>query len=86
MLEWLMGGSRLNLETTSMEAQTAARQEWLSEHDPNCDMCAEKDRVQPIRPVYRCPMHMSCMAGMVGDPLFGFEFKRYRDAPHEAGN
>ena len=77
---------RKSLWAESLEAQTSARREWMDERDPHCDMCANKDRTQPIRPVYRCSMHMSCMAGMVGDPLFGFEFERYRDAPQNAGD
>lgn len=85
MFGWSRKSRESNLWASSLEAQTAARQEWLDERDPHCDMCAGKDKVEPIRPVCRCPMHMSCMAGMVGDPLFGFEFEKYKEAPQNAG-
>jgi hypothetical protein len=81
----MFGWHKKNAWATSLEAQTAARREWLNERDSHCDMCADKDDIKPIRPVHRCPMHMNCMAGMVGDPLFGFDFERYKDAPQNAG-
>ncbi|PTB28860.1 hypothetical protein C9I56_11260 [Paraburkholderia caribensis] len=62
-------------------ARIAASDEWLAERDPHCDSCAQRLGVEPEAPVYRCAMHMSCVAGLVGDPLFGFDFEKYSRSP-----
>ncbi|WP_175952897.1 hypothetical protein [Burkholderia sp. BCC0405] len=81
MFDW----PRKSMHAASVKALYAARQEWLNEFDPNCDMCAAKNNLEPSNPVHRCPWHMTCMAGLIGDPLFGFDFEKYRDAQQNAG-
>ncbi|MDP9648708.1 tRNA(Ile2) C34 agmatinyltransferase TiaS [Paraburkholderia caledonica] len=85
MLDDIRKALGLDIETESMKAHSAARREWLSERDPRCDNCSLHLKQEPQRPVYRCPKCMSCVAGMVGDPLFGFDLEKYREAPQNAG-
>lgn len=61
----------------ALKAQIDAQDAWHAERDPHCDSCAQRLGIEPHAPVYRCAMHMSCMAGLIGDPLFGFDFEKY---------
>lgn len=49
-------------------------------HDPHCDGCALALGKEPEQPVTRCAMHCASMAGLVGDPLFGFDFDKHKES------
>lgn len=65
----------------SEEAQRVIddRKAYFAQRDPHCDGCSLALNQEPVSPVMRCAMHCSCVAGLVGDPLFGFDFEKYRE-------
>lgn len=56
-----------------IDAQTA----YFKARDSHCDACALDLAREPVHPIVRCPMHCAGVAGLVGDPLFGFDFEKY---------
>lgn len=64
--------------TKTMRAHFAAQEAYYAQRDPHCDSCAHKEEKEPLRPVIRCAKCMTCTAGLVGDPLFGFDFEKYK--------
>lgn len=62
-----------------MRQNFADREAYFKARDPHCDACARDLEKEPQRPVIRCPMHCACVAGLVGDPLFGFDFDKYKE-------
>lgn len=63
-----------NRRKAAMDAHT----EWLQERNPHCDSCALKDGIEPKNPVFRCVKCCYCVSLWAGDPLFGFDFEKYK--------
>lgn len=64
---------RNNLKV-SMDSHTA----WLAERNPHCDSCSMKEGIEPITPVMRCAKCSYCVSLWTGDPMFGFDFEKYK--------
>ena len=70
--------------TEQMGEVIRKQNEYFSAHDPHCDCCALGPAGEPTRPVIRCAMHCAAVAGMAGDPLFGFDFEKYKEVSLDA--